>query len=96
VFTAKVASSRTGLSNAADFVLLTAPSNEPIQCVRWGEAEEKPPANTLVMNEAPKVIAESVQRDPRTGSFGAHPSPVPFSPGVYPPGADEAPAKEKK
>ncbi len=85
VFTARNDSKLTGLANAGDWVLLTAPSGEPIQCIRWGQMAEFPPLPEDELDQAPKVFSQSVVRDP-DGRFRPYTtllSPLRFSPGVH-------------
>ncbi len=95
-FTMKITSAQKGFSNSGDYVLLTAPSNEPIHCVTWGTYDEKPPASTALIEEAPKVTGRSVTRPAPTGGLEPHDAAFgPFSPGVFPyaapaPSADPA------
>ena len=64
VFTMRQTSSRVSLGNQGDEVTLTAPSNRPVQRVRWGTAAAEPkPAVPAVLEETLPVTAKSsVQR----------------------------------
>jgi Lamin Tail Domain len=85
VFTMRADSEMHGFANAGDWVLLAAPDGKPVQCVTWGEFEEKPPAGVPMLEESPKVIGRSVQRPEVTEKLAAHPlKPAPSSPGVFP------------
>lgn len=95
-FTARAPSTRAGLANGGDFVLLIDPRDAPIQCVIWGEAEEPklPEGHHCLIERAPDAEGVSVQRRSIEGPFAEHPpfraeglgtdSPLmPFSPGVF-------------
>lgn len=92
VFTMAIATDRLGLSNRADYVLLTAPDGSPVECVAWGDVETPKEAGKL--QTVPAVTGESLQRRSATGGFEVHPShnDRPYSPGVFPlPPAGAAP-----
>lgn len=88
VFTMGVSSPTTALRNSGDFVLLSAPDGEPIDCVSWGEPDPPPPAT------APRVVSVgvnpkgSVQRLTPGGALTAHVEidGASFSPGIIPAG----------
>jgi hypothetical protein len=88
VFSIGVESARMGLANKADYVLLTAPSGERVECVKWGEI--KPPEGVKLLEEAPEgqggAGAASVTRLTDTGMLEPHPKidGKRFSPGRYP------------
>jgi hypothetical protein len=86
VFTMAVESARVGLANKADYVLLTAPSGEKVECVKWGEI--KPPEGVKLVEEAPDAGGGkgSVTRLTATGPLEPHPSVdgKRFSPGRFP------------
>lgn len=88
VFTARGKSSRSGLANDGDWVLLSAPDGHALQCVKWGQTEGEPARGALV-EEAPLTDSGSVQRDGVAGAFVPHRSlggPYegrPFSPGQF-------------
>jgi hypothetical protein len=90
VFSMRVKSSRRGLANGGDWVLLTAPDGRAVQCVTWGEVEGRPDRGALV-EEAPLTDSGSVQRDGISGGFVSHRSlgapheGRPFSPGHFEP-----------
>jgi hypothetical protein len=86
VFTMGVSADNVGFANKGDYVLLTGPDGTPIECVKWGEITE--PANHGLLDEAPLVTGQSVQRRTLTGAFQAHPvvNGVKFSPGLAPSG----------
>lgn len=71
VFTAGVESSRTSWSNAGDYVLLSDPAGNPVECVHWGEFSEPVPAATLT-EAAPLTSKCSVQRPTMGGGFKQH------------------------
>ncbi len=86
VFTMGGSSPTTALRNSGDFVLLSAPDGEPIDCVSWGEPDPPPPAKTL------RVV--SVGADPKGSVQRLTPDGIPkphteidgstFSPGIIP------------
>ncbi len=84
VFTMKAETQMQSLANDGDWVLLSDAQGNPIQCVTWGQPEEKPPAGTPRIEPAPKVIGKSVQRAAGSEGFQEHPD-ARFSPGVFPP-----------
>lgn len=95
VFTMRAASSRSSFANEGDWVLLSAPDGRPVQCVRWGEAEEQPPRGTPLIEDVPIAAGRSVQRPTPTTAPEPHPGER-FSPGVVPWSASpavEPPAK---
>jgi hypothetical protein len=84
IFTMNVESSRLGFANKADYVLLSAPSGEPVHCVKWGDL--KPPEKTALVEAAPEVSRQSVFRRTASAPLEPHPSigGVRFSPGRFP------------
>lgn len=87
VFSMRVKSSRSGLANGGDWVLLSGPDGRAIQCVTWGQTESSPPRGALV-EEAPLTDSGSVQRDGPGGEFVPHRQSAPdegrlFSPGRF-------------
>jgi hypothetical protein len=72
VFTAAAASARSSFANAGDFVLLSDPSNQPVQCVHWGKFTEMLPDAPLI-DAAPTTAKGSVQRESLAGQFKVHP-----------------------
>jgi hypothetical protein len=87
VFTARASSSRISWANGGDFVLLSDPSSQPIECVTWGTFKEKVPAAPLI-ETAPLTSKGSVQRESLAGAFGVYPASekepkVAFSPGEF-------------
>lgn len=96
VFTARAASSRTGFSNKGDYVLLSSPRGEAVQCVVWGEMEGPalPEGHRCLVERVPETGDGSVQRRSVDGAFDIHPpyrpeglgietKLMPFSPGVF-------------
>jgi hypothetical protein len=83
VFTMGVESARMGLANKADYVLLTSPSGEKVECVTWGEI--KAPEGVTLVEEAPDSRG-SVTRLSETGPLEPHPTVdgKKFSPGRFP------------
>lgn len=84
VFTMNVESSRLGLANQSDRVLLTSPRGEPIHCITWGD--QKAPERTALVETAPAVTGQSVTRRTTSGPLEPHP-PLDgrrFSPGRFP------------
>ncbi|MBC7771106.1 MAG: lamin tail domain-containing protein [Pyrinomonadaceae bacterium] len=71
VFSAGIDSSRTSWSNAGDYVLLSDPAGNPIECVHWGEFTEPVPAATLT-ERAPLSGKASIQRASAKGAFKEH------------------------
>jgi hypothetical protein len=84
IFTMNVESSRLGFANKADYVLLSAPSGEPVHCVKWGDL--KTPEKTALVEAAPEVSRQSVFRRTASAPLEPHPSigGVRFSPGRFP------------
>jgi hypothetical protein len=87
IFTARAASSRISFANAGDFVLLSDPSSQPIQCVSWGTFKEEIPEAAL-LETAPVATRASVQRGTLAGGFAVHKAAeqepkVAFSPGRF-------------
>lgn len=103
VFTMNVESARMGLANKADYVLLTAPRGELVQCVKWGDI--KAPEGTGLVEEAPSVNGQSVSRRDVGDRLEPHPTleGVKYSPGRFPmdaqrpseDGGDKDPAAKK-
>lgn len=92
VFTMRASSTRHSFANDGDWVLLTGPGAQLIQCVRWGEFDEQPPATPMVVEDAPQVVGESVQRGSVSGALEPHPADHgDFSPGVWPLPTETAP-----
>ncbi len=94
VFTMEVQSSRVGLANKGDVVVLVAPDRAPIHAVHWGEASAKPPEKTLLIEVAPALSGKSVER---TGlgdnaQWVAHEGDV-FSPGRFEATSAASPSK---
>lgn len=85
VFSMKNPGERTGLSNSADWVLLSAPDGKPIQLIKWGDIGIKPPEGVVLTEDAPAATKGSVQRSNLRGTLAAHPpvGGVSFSPGVF-------------
>ena len=83
VLSMKVESARLGLVNTADFVLLTAPSGDRVQCIHWGDI--KPPEGVKLVERAASGQG-SVTRLTPEGELVAHPSleGLRFSPGRFP------------
>ncbi|MFN0134082.1 MAG: lamin tail domain-containing protein [Phycisphaerales bacterium] len=74
VFTMRVTSERSGLANAADLVLLTAPDGTKVHCITWGDA--KPIPGARLVEAAPLVSGRqsgSVARRGPKSSLEAHP-----------------------
>lgn len=86
VFTMNVKSKLVALSNETEFVLLTDPTGQPIDCVSWGDPEPAPPANVLRLNVVQSQPAGSVQRLTPAGPLLEHADidQTPFSPGRIP------------
>lgn len=88
VFSMGVASQFAALANEGDCVTLFAPDGRAVQCVRWGEAENKKLDSAIVMMVAPAVVG-SATLDAETGEFVEHPARESedgsrkFSPGVF-------------
>lgn len=84
VFTMNVESARMGLANKADYVLLTAPRGEPVQCVKWGDI--KAPEGAGLVEEAPSVSGQSVSRRDVGDRLEPHPTleGVKYSAGRFP------------
>ncbi len=93
VFSMKVGSSKTGLANKGDLILLNAPDNAPIHSVSWGDKGEPdkngkgitPPKETLLIERSPVTSGKSVERRSVTEGFAEHAASgdTPFSPGVF-------------
>lgn len=71
VFTANVNSSRTSWNNSGDYVLVSDPAGNPVECLHWGEFSEPVPAATLT-EKAPLTSKASVQRSSLGGVFKEH------------------------
>jgi len=93
VFTMNVDSPKLGFSNKADYVLLSAPGGEAVECVKWGEI--KAPAGVKLLEEAPEAPKGSVMRRTVDGSLEPHPlvDGKRFSPGKFPLDAPDAVTK---
>jgi hypothetical protein len=78
-----VESARMGLTNKADYVLLTSPSGEKVHCIKWGEI--KTPDGITLVEEAPDSKG-SITRLLDTGPLEPHPTVdgKKLSPGRYP------------
>lgn len=72
VFTMRNTSAYVGLSNTADWVLLTAPDGTPIECVAWGRLEPPPPIRADLVLWANDIRGASATRDPATGLMVSH------------------------
>lgn len=72
VFTMRIDSARVGLSNEADLVLLSGPDGAPVHCVHWGELEETPPAETLLVEPVEALFGGSIERS-SAGTLEPHP-----------------------
>jgi len=62
VFSMGTASANRALRNSGDFVLLSGPSGELIDCIVWGDADPAPPRGVARLHEAPKRPKGSVHR----------------------------------
>lgn len=96
VFTMRAASSRAGFSNAADFILLSAPDGTPVERVRWGAGPGTPvPKDAALIEDLPSTNSGSVQRDGLTTRFLPHAEidGLPFSPGRFRVDAAAQPAR---
>jgi hypothetical protein len=84
VFTMNVQTSRVGLANKGDLVVLVAPDGDPIHAVHWGEASAKPPEKTLLIEVAPALSGKSVERTGlgEEAEWKAHEGDV-FGPGRF-------------
>ncbi len=95
-FTARAPSTRAGLANGGDYVMLLDPRDVPVQCVIWGEAEDPklPVGHRCLLERGPDAEGVSIQRRSVEGQFAEHPpfraeglgtdSPLmPYSPGVF-------------
>lgn len=91
VFTMGITSEKQGLANKGDCVQLIAPDAKVIHCIHWGDA--KPTASAALIEEAPLVTSQSVQRTSLTGKLESHPTDdkgLRFSPGKWPLNAETA------
>src|SRR6266446_4713420 len=79
-----VDSARLGFSNKADYVLLTSPEGEFVECIKWGDI--KPPDKVKLVETAPDTDRGSVMRRSVDGAFEPHPSMdgKRYSPGKFP------------
>jgi len=89
VFTMRNTSAYVGLSNTADWVLLTAPDGTPIECVAWGRLEPPPPIRADLVLWASDIRNASATRDPGTGLMVSHldldaTMQRAYSPGLHP------------
>jgi Lamin Tail Domain len=82
IFTARC-SARVTFANAGDWVLLTAPSGDKIQCISWGSPRTPVPHDVAKIEDAGRVTAASIQRDADTGTLTKHTNldTRPYSPG---------------
>jgi len=85
VFTMDNGSEMVGLGNEGDWVLLRSPRGEAVSCVVWGRPGVEPPVRGERLERVPETRASSVQRDPVTGRFEAHPpiGEARYSPGLW-------------
>jgi len=88
VFTMGVTSSRVAFGNGGDWVLLTDPKGKPVHLIQWGTFDETPP-QTPLMETAPASVKDSAARATVASGLISHESlsPLPFSPGRFPPPA---------
>lgn len=86
IFTLKAPSSRVGLANAGDYLLLSDPAGRPVALATWGDYEEPPPQAPIV-ETLPMVTGQSAHRTPDGWRPHKEIDGVPFSPGRAP--ADE-------
>lgn len=93
VFSMKVGSSKTGLANKGDLILLSAPDGTPIHAVSWGDKGEPdkngkgvvPPKETLLIERAPVTSGKGVERRGLSAAdgFAESTGDSPFSPGSF-------------
>jgi len=84
VFSMNIESARMGLANQADYVLLTAPGGQGVQCITWGDI--KAPEHVALVERAPSVTGQSVGRRDTRDPLEPHPpiDGVRYSPGRFP------------
>lgn len=76
----------TSFNNSADFVVLVAPDNKPVDVVTWGDCDPKPPANALRTETVKAGVKGSVQRITADAAMVEHRTinDELFSPGAIP------------
>ncbi len=86
VFVTPAGAKHRALSNAGDFILLTAPDGAPVDVVTWGEPQPGPPKAALRTETVPANPKGSVQRLEPDAPMEPHAAidAKPFSPGVIP------------
>jgi hypothetical protein len=91
VFTMRTSTSKLGLVNSADRVLLSAPGGDVVQCITWGDM--RAPEGVKLAEAAPSGKG-SATRITATGPMVAHPEidGRRFSPGRFPAESAGAPA----
>ncbi|HZW06633.1 MAG TPA: lamin tail domain-containing protein [Phycisphaerales bacterium] len=98
VFSMRQPTDRVGFANTADWVMLSGPDGKPVHIIKWGEPRVKPPADVLLVEDAPTARSGSVQRTAANGALAAHPNEagVPHSPGFFAMPTPAEPSKEKE
>ncbi|HYD01856.1 MAG TPA: lamin tail domain-containing protein [Phycisphaerales bacterium] len=98
VFSMRQPTDRVGFANTADWVMLSAPGGRPVHIIKWGEPRVKPPADVLLVEDAPTARNGSIQRTAANGPLAAHPNDAgaAYSPGFFAMPTPAEPAIEKE
>ena len=84
VLSMNVDSAKLGFSNKADYILLTSPEGQFVECIKWGDI--KAPDHVKLLETAPDTERGSVMRRTIDGALEPHPAleGKRFSPGKFP------------
>lgn len=84
VYTMNITKANLGFGNKGDCVTLTTPGGEKVHAIRWGEG--KAPEGCTLVEEAPLVSGQSVERRSTWGQLEPHPEVdgKRYSPGKFP------------